>query len=104
MKDWRISAPVRFLGGITFPCILDECGESWLRRSRTGARLPALVPLIPFPGVTSVFPAALELYQGLSGIRREVGQIWGCERAYARSHPQIWGSTPAIPRDPYQNW
>jgi hypothetical protein len=27
-------------------------------------------------------------------------QIWGCERAVARSHPQIWGSTTVIPKDP----
>ena len=25
----------------------------------------------------------------------------GCERAYARSHPKMWGFTPAIPKDPY---
>ena len=26
--------------------------------------------------------------------------IWGCERAYARSHPQIWGLSTAIPIEP----
>jgi hypothetical protein len=27
-------------------------------------------------------------------------RIWGCERADARSHPQIRGSTTRIPKDP----
>ena len=31
---------------------------------------------------------------------RERGRIWGCERAYARSHPQIRVSITEIPREP----
>ena len=27
-------------------------------------------------------------------------QIWGCERAPARSHPQIWGTATVIPKEP----
>jgi hypothetical protein len=27
--------------------------------------------------------------------------MWGCERAYARSHPHIRVSTPAILKDPH---
>ena len=30
-------------------------------------------------------------------------QIWGCERASARSHPQIWGTTPGIPEEPIKS-
>jgi hypothetical protein len=34
------------------------------------------------------------------GISRERGQIWGCKRANARFHPQIWVSPTVIPIDP----
>jgi hypothetical protein len=40
-------------------------------------------------------------YFRLSGISRDRGWIWGCERAYARSHPQIRVSTTEIPKQPY---
>jgi len=35
-----------------------------------------------------------------SRICREEVQIWGCERAAARSHPQIWVLTTEIPEEP----
>jgi len=30
------------------------------------------------------------------------GRIWGCERAYARSHPQIRVSTTEFPKEPQE--
>jgi len=33
------------------------------------------------------------------GIAVEGPQIWGCERANARSHPQIWEFTTEIPKE-----
>ena len=34
------------------------------------------------------------------GIAVKGPQIWGCERANARSHPQIWEFTTEIPKGP----
>src|SRR5919108_1266435 len=40
--------------------------------------------------------------EGFSSTCREKVQIWGCERAYARSHPQIWVSITENPREPME--
>jgi hypothetical protein len=45
-------------------------------------------------------PHGANLEIGLIGSFRGRTQIWGCERAVARSHPQIWDSTTIIPREP----
>jgi hypothetical protein len=41
---------------------------------------------------------------GSMGIALEGHQIWGCERANARSHPQIWEFTTEIPKEPINPW
>jgi len=37
---------------------------------------------------------------GSPGFAVKGGRIWGCERAYARSHPQIRVSTTEFPKEP----
>ena len=42
----------------------------------------------------------LSNFCGSMGIAVEGPQIWGCERAFAGSHPQIWEFTTEIPKEP----
>ena len=45
-----------------------------------------------------LMPCQLYKYNGSLGFIVKRGRIWGCERAYARSHPQIRVSTTASSR------
>jgi hypothetical protein len=52
---------------------------------------------------TSFGPGLPAGHFGSLGITVVVPQIWGCQRAYARSHPQIWDYITEIPKDPIIN-
>ena len=48
------------------------------------------------------------MFLGSPGFAVKGCRIWGCERAYARPHPQIRVSTTGIPKEPvsyyYTDW
>ena len=53
----------------------------------------------PWEYIISSHYISLILFR-VSGIYRGKGRIWGCERAYACSHPHIRESTPEIRKEP----
>ena len=51
---------------------------------------------------TKILPQSeLHHFSSSLGIIVAVPQIWGFERAAARSNPQIWDSPTEFPRDPF---
>jgi len=52
------------------------------------------------PGIRFTVTEMSTLKLGSPGFAVKGGRIWGCERAYARSHPQIRVSTTEFPKEP----